>query len=206
MKIIDRQSVKNTFSHTWYIYPVAAAVISLLWVWGYQAIHLPSDHQIINIFFSTNINDDSFKKTIETNFSKEDLRELNTYSCWPQVKDYYTVLNMRLANSDLLVLPERIMKEFGNDLDKIVVEINDSIIEKYLSESPSFFTVESKNYGLEIKEKGEACWLDEYMTFDDDSYYVALSRSSKNLGDVLDENNAKFDNALKVLGILEKGE
>ena len=64
----------------------------------------------------------------------------------------------------------------------------------------TYYTYNDKSYGLKLKDKNSDHWLNEYITFDEEQdYYIALGLASKNLGKVLDERNAPYDNALTIL-------
>ena len=202
---------KKIFAHTWYIYPLAIGLITVLWFWGFEAFHQPTAHQSLTIFFATNIKKESFAKDIRVNnYEREKLREVNTPHSLPTSSGYYSKLDMYLSNSDILILDEKTIDDFKNYKDRFLVDIPSDIQNEYYSDFTDYYLYEDENhethsYGIRIKKKGEASYFTDYMTFDEGyDYYACLSLSSQNLGKISGEKNSKFDNALTFMKYLLK--
>ena len=203
MQLLNKQAAKNIFAHTWYIYPLLIGLITVIWIWGFQAFHLPGAYESLTLFFATSIKDESFAtKLMKTYYAKEKLRQVDAYSCLPTNAGYYAKLQLYLSKSDFLVLDERTIDEFKNYQDRLFVELDDELLEKYSLENYDFYTFVdeesiSHKYGIKIKDKAETTYLDQFMTFDTDyDYYVCLSTSSVNLGYKSEKGNDKHDNAI----------
>ena len=205
MQLFNKEFAKKAFTHTWYIYPLAVSVISLGLVLGFQAFHQPSAHQKLSIFFATNITNDRFTKKILDQYEKEDLREVAANFIDPNNSLYYTKLKVYLSNSDLLVLPKTTMNEFKDYYANYFVEINDSIKSKYINGEQEYFSIDGHDYGIKINKNDESYWLNQYMSFINEDYYIALSIGSKNLGNVIEESNEHYDNGLTVINYLLEG-
>ena len=205
MQLFNKETAKKAFTHTWYIYPLSVTVISLALILGFQAFHQPSTHQKLSLFFATDITNDKFTKKILNQYEREDLREVTANYIDPNNSLYYTKLKVFLSNSDLLILPKTTMNEFQNYYANYFVEINESIKTRYISGEQEYFAIDGHDYGIKINKNDSAYWLNEYMSFINEDYYLVLSIGSKNLGDVLEESNAHYDNALTVITYLLEG-
>ena len=203
MQLINKASVKKTFAHTWYIYPLVGAIITILWLWGYQAYHQPTTHQMLSIFFATEIHDESFLKDILKKYDREDLREIDPSYCLPSGNGYATKLQLAVNNADILILDDKTMFDFNGHQDSFFYQITPEVKEKYLTSENTYYTYEEKDYGVLLKNKEAEHFLSKYMTFDESKdYYIALSITSKNVGSLIDENNAHYDNALTIMKYL----
>ena len=205
MQLINRSSIKKTLTHTWYIYPLTAIIISLLWFWGFQAYHQPTAHQIIKVFFATDVKTDSFLKKIRSNYDKEKLRETDYSYCLPTGIGYPSKLQIGVNEADILVLDEVTLNSFKDNEEHFFVEMTPFIKDNYLEGGETYYQFNEKDYGILLKEKATACWLNDYMDFDEErNYYLVLSIGSKNLGSITDEDNQYYDNALTFMKYLLK--
>ena len=203
MQRINKTSVSNIFAHTWYTYPLVAILLTLIWLWGFQAYHQPSNHQRLSIFFATEIKNESFLKDILKKYDKENLREITPSYALPTGVGYTTKLQLAINSADLLILDEKTMFDFNGHQDNFFVEMSSYIKETYLTNEDTYYDYEDKSYGVLLKNKEAEHYLQQYMDFDETkNYYIALSVTSKNLGKVYDENNAHYDNALTFMKYL----
>lgn len=203
MQKINKTSIGRIFAHTWYIYPITAIILTLLWLWGFQAFHQPSAHQILNIFFATEVKNESFLKDILKKYDKEDLREITPSYSLPTGVGYTSKLQIAINSGDLLILDDKTMFDFNGHHQNYFIEISSYIKETYLSNDDIYYTYEDKSYGVLLKNKESEHYLQHYMDFDESKdYYIAISLASKNIGKALDENNAHYDNALTIMKYL----
>ena len=203
MQLFNKEASKKIFAHTWYIYPLLIGIITILWIWGFQVFHLPSSHQLLVMFFATDIKDNSFSKDIQKSYySREELRQVDTFYSLPTTSGYYTKLQLYLQKSDMLVLDQHTIDEFKGYQERFFIEMDDEFINKYSLQGYEFYTyVDNQNvehkYGIKIKDKSVDDYLDKYMTFDPSfDYYITLSTSSKNLGYLGGKSNTPYDNAI----------
>ena len=203
MQLFNKVAIKKTFAHTWYIYPITGALIILLWLWGYQAYHQPSTHQMLSVFFATEIHDESFLKDVLKKYNREDLREITPSYGLPSSNGYTTKLQLAVNNADILILDDKTMFNFNGHHQSFFYEITPYVKENYLKNETSYYTYEDKAYGVLLKNKEVEHFLQKYMSFDESKdYYIAISLASKNVGPLIDENNAHYDNALTVMKYL----
>ena len=205
MQLFNKEASKRIFTHTWYIYPLLIGLITVIWLWGFQAFHQPSAHQSLLMFFSTNINNNGFATEIKNEFYKrEDLRQIDAYYSLPDLPTYVTKLNLYIRKSDILVLDKKTINDLKGYQERFFIEFDDELISKYFDDPDyEYYTYtdekgQNYNYGIKIKDKSEVnTYLDSFMSFDNTyDYYLCLGASSVNLGYIGGEYNVKYDNAL----------
>ncbi len=206
MQLFNKEASKRIFTHTWYIYPLLIGIITVIWLWGFQAFHQPSSHQSLLMFFSTNISNNVFTKEIMNEYyAREDLRQIDAYYSLPDLPSYVDKLNLYIRKSDILVLDKKTINDLKGYQERFFVEFDDELInsEYFKDQAYEYYVYENDQgkefkYGIKIKNKSDTgTYLDQYMTFDSTyDYYLCLGVASVNLGYIGGENNKKYDNAL----------
>lgn len=210
MQTLNKDLVKRRLVYTWYLYPVVFGASLLCWIWGYKAFHQPTAIEKITMFVGANVKDLSFTNDIIEQHKDKGMRDFEVPYCAPSRSVYAQKLNLYLSASDLFILPESTLTdltsredgsaEFMKDYFRpIVNEIKDT----YLSSSCSYFTFtdsktsESIDYGVLVKEKSAKSYLSDYIEFDEEeNYYMLISTTSMNTGDLFEGGNANYTNAL----------
>ena len=204
MQTINKTSANKTFAHTWYVYPIVATLITLLWIWGFQAFHQPSNHQKLTLFFATEIKNKSFLNDIRDNYDREKLRQVEANYGLPTSVGFTTKLQVAVNTADIIILDETTLASFNDHHQNYFVEI-DNYVKSYLEKDETYYVDNEKNYGILLKEKNTNHWMKQYMDFDEEKdYYITISIASQNIGKVFDENNAYYDNALSIIKYLIK--
>lgn len=202
MQTINKSLIKNTFTYTWFIYPVSAVILTLIWLWSFPTFHMPSAHQKIDAFFATDITNNNFVDNILKKYDRENLRQINPSYALPGSALYAQKLQIAIGHSDILVLTKTQFNQYKIDYSLFFVPVTSYIQEKcQINESQVF-----DGYGITLKSKGEKHYLESYMNFADDDYVIALSVTSKNMGSAINEDNAPHDNALTFVHYLLEGE
>ena len=202
MQTINKSLIKNTFTYTWFIYPVSAVLLTLIWLWSFPTFHMPSAHQKIDAFFATDITNNNFVDNILKKYDRENLRQINPSYALPGSALYAQKLQIAIGHSDILVLTKTQFNQYKIDYSLFFVQVTSYIQEKcQINESQVF-----DGYGITLKNKGENHYLESYMNFADDDYVIALSVTSKNMGSAINEDNAPHDNALTFVHYLLEGE
>lgn len=208
MQLFNKRAIKNSFYHTWYLYPILTIIASILWVWGFSAFHLPSNHQTLSIFLETNVQKDSiFYDIMNKKYDREKLRDITISYSLKEQSGYYDKLRVALSTYDIMILTEDTLSGFVNQYENYLVNFDDYIKDNYLDGSHTYYKFNEEDYAVLIKEKQVEIYLNNYMSFyEDDNYYLVFCRGSSNLGKRYDENNAYYDNALTYMNYLIKGE
>ena len=203
MQLFNKDSVKATFTHTWYLYPILIALTSLVWMWSFQAFHQPSAHQKLVMFYATDVKKNSFAtKIMDEHYDRETLRQIDLFYGLPSSTGYRQKVNIYLNNSDFLILDEGTLTDLSEREGTFFVSMNE-YVKSYVPSTVTYYTRNAKDYGIRIKEKNVVSPLSEYMTFDESKdYYLFLSVTSKNLGKYYDDNNINYDNALTYMRYL----
>jgi len=207
MQLFNKSSIKKSFVYTWYLYPIAIAIIVVLWIWGFSAFHAPSAHQELAIFFAANVHNDSFLVSIMNNhYEREKLRSITSSYSSVGSAGFVDKLKIAMNNADIMILDEDTLGGFIHYYDQTLVEFSDYVKDNYLDSDHNYYKFDDKDYGLLIKEKGVECYLNNYMTFNEEKdYYLVLNLASSNLGSIINENNAYYDNALTYMNYLVEG-
>ena len=202
MQLMNKSQVKKSFIYTWYIYPILVAVASILLLWGFEAYHLPKGYQKINIFIAGNVTNEKFKNEIQSHFDEDEVREIYYHYAEPSRNEYASKLNLYLSDTDLLILPEKNLEEFGKYLDTFFLDINEETKNNYLDKNYQYYDNEEKSYGVLLKDDSKHTWLEDYMSFEDGAFYLVLSQTSNSAGSL---KNQKHDNALKAMKYILEG-
>ena len=211
MQLFNKASAKKTFAHTWYIYPLLGGIITVIWLWAFYAFHQPTKHEMLTLFFSTNVKSDKFVSQIMKHYAREDLREVSTSGRLPEASGYYAKLQTAFSDSDLLILDDTTIGEFVTVYDRVFHSITDDIKTEYFPNVTEYYVYEygdeesqtTVTLGALLKRKGEDHYLTKYMDFDElRDYYVLICRSSKNAGRMSGASNKNYDNALTFMNYL----
>ena len=204
MQLINKDAIKKTFAHTWYIYPISVILMTLVWMWGFQAYHQPTKLEKLTMFIAANVKRTSFaNKIMNDNYPREKLREVNVFYSLPNAVGYRSKVNIYLNDSDFLILDETTISELAERSATFFAKMDDYVKTYIPSSTVTYFSRETIDYGIKIKNKNEESWLSTYMTFDENQdYYLFLSITSKNLGKLYNEKNEKNDNALTYMNHL----
>ena len=210
MQHFNKEASKRIFSHTWYIYPLLAGLITVLWLWGFNAFHQPTKHQMLTLFFAANIQDTKFAKDIkEEHYEREKLRQVDTHGTLPGTVEFNQMLQIYLSQGDILVLDGNTLDNAGAYAKSVYfADITDEVKTQYLSDTYHYYTyVDSESVehtcGVRLKIAGMETYLSHYMDFDETvDYYLTLGKGSVNLGILNGESNAPYDNALTFMKYL----
>ena len=207
MQLFNKSAIKKTFVHTWYIYPLLAGIVTVIWLWAFYAYHQPSKHQLLTLFFSTNVKSTKFVDKIMKNYEREDLRQVSTSGLLPTATGYYSKLELAFSDSDLLILDKETIDEFAGYQHRFFYNITDEVKTDYLPSDSKYYTYteeeETYTYGVLLKKKGEEHTLQQYMDFDElRDYYVCVCISSVNAGVLRSKSNKPYDNALTFMNYL----
>ena len=207
MQLFNKSAIKKTFAHTWYIYPLLAGIVTVIWLWAFYAYHQPSKHQLLTLFFSTKVKNTKFVDQIMKHYDREDLRQVSTSGLLPSMSGYYSKLEVAFSDADLLILDKESIDEFEGYQNRLLCNITDEVKASYLPGEHEYYTYtkdeETYTYGVLLKRKGEEHTLQQYMEFDElRDYYVCISLSSVNSGILRSKSNKAYDNALTFMNYL----
>ena len=202
MQVMNKPLSKKMAAYTWYIYPIVGAVLGLIIAFMFSAFHQPSRHQVLSLFVSASLKDDSFTKTIKNHYEEEDLREFRVNASLPNSSGFTRKLNLYLTDSDFLLLDETTVNKYKDYSPTYFVPLDGTLKDLYAPANATYFAHGEHDYGIRMEDD---CWLRDYFLLEDKTYYLFLSTSSKNLGALYDEKNEPYDNALTAIKLLLEG-
>lgn len=201
MQTINKSLVKNTFTYTWFIYPVSAVLLTLIWLWSFPTFHLPSAHQKLDVFFATDVKSEVFVDNILEKYDRKDLRQINPSYALPGSALYVQKLQIAIGHADVLVLTKQQFVQYKVDYATFFAPVTSYAKEMCQINDDQVFD----DYGIILKNKDENHYLENYMSFADDDYIIALTVISRNLGSLIVEGDAPYDNALTFVHYLLEG-
>lgn len=219
MQKLDKSVVKSKLAYTWYLYPIAIAAATIIWTVSFKALHQPNFHETVTLFVGASVKDYSFTSNIQKRFESQNLRQVDAPNCASSSSIYASKLNLFLSSSDLLILEQSTVDTFASKeegsaefLKEYFVPFSETIKEKYIKSGSTYFTFndtktsQNIDYGVLVNAKESTSYLSSYVTFlTDQNYYLFMSTTSKNLGDVLDSSNKGFTNALDTMKYISYG-
>jgi hypothetical protein len=169
-------------------------------------IHLPKSYEKIEIFVaSSDVDSNGLASNIETVFKEVGMKEVGIVTSNPADVAFYEKLKVIGYNSsDLFILPASIMENL--DLTEIMLPIYDLFIENELEGNTySYFEQDDKQYGIEIKSQGSNSWLEDYIPFADENYYLTVSATSLTIESYGTHPNSVYDLSLQTMRYLLGG-
>ena len=107
-----------------------------------------------------------------------------------------------MNNSDIMVLTKTTFEAYSKHYVNYFVPIGSYVQEKIGIDESRI----KDGYGVLLKNKDENHYLENYISFANEDYYLVFMISSQNLGSALDENNSAHDNALTFTRYLPEGD
>ena len=198
MQTINKSLVKNTFTYTWFIYPISAVLLSLIWLWSFPLAHQPKAREKVELFIDADVKDEKFTDLILEQYDRDKLRAINLE--YPQRFVRSSSTTELFHRCDIMILSKLTYSSYIHNYEGVFAEINPYIQEQCHIDS----SLVVENCGIQLKTTGESCFLSKYVDLSGD-YVLAFLANSKNLGAAFDEKNAKYDNALTVAYYLIEG-
>lgn len=206
MQLLNKTAVKKTIVHTWYIYPILAGIVTVIWLWAFYAFHQPSKHQLLTLFFSARVNNTKFVSEIMKNYKRENLRSVSTSGVLKSSVSQAAFSQKLLAainDSDLLILDKTTIDEFQTNFDLVFYNITENVKDTYITGEQEYYTYTKEEttytYGVKLNKEHYA----DYLTFDEfETYYICVCKSSVNCGELRSESNKPYDNALTFMNYL----
>jgi hypothetical protein len=206
MTLSSKQFIKNGIPYFWPLFVAIPLVGSFLITYTMNLIHLPKNYEKIEIFVaSSGVNSNGLASNIETVFKEAGMKEAGIVTSNPTDLTFYQKLKVIGYNSsDLFILPASIMETL--DLTEIMLPIYDLFIENELEgEHYSYFEQDEKQYGIEIKSSTSESWLEDYIPFADENYYLTISATSLTIKSYGTHPNSVYDLSLQAMRYLLGG-
>lgn len=205
MQKFNKEAAKRIIVHTWYLYPIAIIIITLLLIWGFGAYHQPSAHQTISIFIACNVRNNKFINPIQEHYERDKLRQINVNYAMPTDALYPQKLKIHLSQSDILILPKATVDVYKSHYEEYFIEFSASTKEQFFKDGYQYYDQEGHDFGIMFRKQDMDNPYDQYMTFYNDDYYLVITKASTNTGKLYNEKNEYYDNALTIVNYLMEG-
>lgn len=189
---------KKNLVYDWPLYLLLPLIFSFTLSFLFSIAHQPSLYEKINIFVaSTSLKSDGFCQNIQNRFKDKGLKEVTTAQCNPSDKVFSEKLQVvGYGGSDLFLLPRSALDAIAPS--DIMLPFSSTFSSAYVIEkTPIYYVRDNVNFGIEIRPKGQASWLENYVGFLDEDYFLCLNSTSKNIGTSGLYDNPEYDLALQ---------
>lgn len=206
MTLSSKKFIKNGIPYVWPLFLLIPLIGTGLITYTMNLMHLPKSYEKIEIFVaSSDVDSNGLASNIETVFKEVGMKEVGIVTSNPADVAFYEKLKVIGYNSsDLFILPASIMENL--DLTEIMLPIYDLFIENELEGNTySYFEQDDKQYGIEIKSQGSNSWLEDYIPFADENYYLTVSATSLTIESYGTHPNSVYDLSLQTMRYLLGG-
>lgn len=201
MQTINKSLLKNTLTYTWFIYPLSAVILSLLWIWIFPIAKRPSAHLRLEVFVAAKVKSNKVFNKILDKYEKDQLKQINVDSVKHSNSFYGQKIKIAFSTSDIMILQKGSFDIYKHSGLEYFAPITSYVQEQVNIEESQVLD----GFGISLKVKNESNYLDEYIDFEDNDYVLCFTASSPNLGLVNGEDNAKHNNALTFARYLLEG-
>jgi len=206
MTLSSKKFIKNGIPYIWPLFLAIPLIGTGLITYTMNLIHLPKSYEKVEIFVaSSDVDSNRLANNIETVFKEAGMKEAGIVASNPTDPAFYEKLKVIGYNSsDLFILPASIMENL--DLTEIMLPIYDLFIENELEGNTySYFEQDEKQYGIEIKSSTSESWLEDYIPFADENYYLTISATSLTIKSYGTHPNSVYDLSLQAMRYLLGG-
>ncbi|MFA7031969.1 MAG: hypothetical protein WC201_00115 [Bacilli bacterium] len=203
MTLSSRKFIKNGIPYFWPLFLVIPLLGSALITYTMNLMHLPKSYEKIEIFVaSSDVDSNGLADNIEISFQEAGMKEAGIVTSNPTDSTFYEKLKVIGYNSsDLFILPRSVMESL--DLTEIMLPIYDLFITNELEGNTySYFEQDEKQYGIEIKSSSIDSWLEDYIPFTDESYYLTVSATSLTIKSYGTHPDSVYDLSLRAMRYL----
>jgi hypothetical protein len=195
-----------SFAYNWPLFVILPLVSGFAISYLMGIYHRPLPYETINLFVASSaIKNDDFCTDIQLRFAEKNLKEVTTTQSNPS--DFVFDQKLRVVGyqrSDLFLLPESVLEEINPG--DILLPFSEDLINNFVPlANPTYYVAETFNFGVLIKGAAENSWLEPYIDFLAEDYYLCLNVTSKNIGDYGMYDNAEYDLALHTFAYLLGG-
>ena len=194
MTELKKKRIKSVLKYTWPIYIVASLIIGFGLNFIFGITHRIPAYKTLTLFVSGEVGDHkALEDDLLEKYKDNELKSISCINANPQDSNYNAKLTIPGYNTaDILVIPT-------SKLDSVVVsafslELSDKLINEYYANC-HFYEQENVKYGVEIdREK-----VSKYFTLPNETCYLLLNASSKNIGEYSTDAVKEHNNALRLV-------
>jgi hypothetical protein len=202
-----RKRFEIALAYNWPLFIVLPVCAGLSISYLFGVYHQPLPYEKINLFVaSIETESEAMRENIQTEFSDQNLKEVSITNANPSDAIFNQKLKVVGYNrADLFLLPLSVLEDLTPS--DVMLPFSEELIATYInSEARTYYVDEQLTFGVLLKGGAEDSWLDNYIDFVAEDYYLCINVKSKNVADFGMYDNAEYDLALQTFSYLLGGE
>jgi hypothetical protein len=200
---LRHQRFENALAYNWPLFLVLPVIAGVAISYLFGIYHRPLPYEQINIFAAVqDVDSDSLCDNLQVRFSNQNLKEVTITSANPNDAIFPQKLSVVGYNrADLFILPFSVLNDLGPN--GVMLPFSEKLKDEYINEDNSTYYVdESLTFGVLLKSASNISWLEDYIDFLSEDYYLCINVKSKNIADFGMYDNAEYDLALQAFSYL----
>lgn len=204
---MTRKRLEIALAYNWPLFIVLPVCAGLAISYLFGVYHQPLPYEKLNLFVaSLETESEAICENIQAKFADQNLKEVSITSANPNDAIFNQKLKVVGYNrADLFLLPLSVLDDLTPS--DVMLPFSEELIANYInSEARTYYVDEQLTFGVLLKSGSEDSWLDDYIDFVAEDYYLCINVKSKNVADFGMYDNAEYDLALQTFSYLLGGE
>jgi len=201
-----RKRFEIALAYNWPLFIVLPVCAGLAISYLFGVYHQPLPYEKINLFVaSLETESEAISENIQAKFANQNLKEVSITTSNPSDAIFNQKLKVVGYNrADLFLLPLSVLDDLTPS--DVMLPFSEELIATYINEEGrTYYIDEQLTFGVLLKSTAENSWLDEYINFVAEDYYLCINVKSKNVADFGMYDNAEYDLALQTFSYLLGG-
>ena len=201
-----RKRFEIALAYKWPLFIVLPVCAGLAISYLFGVYHQPLPYEKINLFVaSLETKSEAISENIQAKFADQNLKEVSITTSNPSDAIFNQKLKVVGYNrADLFLLPLSVLDDLTPS--DVMLPFSEELIATYINEEGrTYYIDEQLTFGVLLKSTAENSWLDEYINFVAEDYYLCINVKSKNVADFGMYDNAEYDLALQTFSYLLGG-
>ena len=201
-----RKRFEIALAYNWPLFIILPVCAGLAISYLFGVYHQPLPYEKINLFVaSLETESEAISENIQAKFADQNLKEVSITTSNPSDAIFNQKLKVVGYNrADLFLLPLSVLDDLTPS--DVMLPFSEELIATYINgEDRTYYIDEQLTFGVLLKSTAENSWLDEYINFVAEDYYLCINVKSKNVADFGMYDNAEYDLALQTFSYLLGG-
>ena len=201
-----RKRFEITLAYNWPLFIILPVCAGLAISYLFGVYHQPLPYEKINLFVaSLETESEAISENIQAKFADQNLKEVSITTSNPSDAIFNQKLKVVGYNrADLFLLPLSVLDDLTPS--DVMLPFSEELIDTYINgEGRTYYIDEQLTFGVLLKSTADNSWLDEYINFVAEDYYLCINVKSKNVADFGMYDNAEYDLALQTFSYLLGG-
>ena len=201
-----RKRFEVALAYNWPLFIILPVCAGLAISYLFGVYHQPLPYEKINLFVaSLETESEAISENIQAKFADQNLKEVSITTSNPSDAIFNQKLKVVGYNrADLFLLPLSVLDDLTPS--DVMLPFSEELIDTYINgEGRTYYIDEQLTFGVLLKSTADNSWLDEYINFVAEDYYLCINVKSKNVADFGMYDNAEYDLALQTFSYLLGG-